>query len=46
LLAYVDRRSLPYRTCTLIVHDVRVVQATYGAIREIAGIDRPEGLDL
>jgi len=38
--------KLPYGTCKLVVNDVRIVQAIYGGIQELAGIERPEWLDL
>jgi hypothetical protein len=35
-----------YGTGRLAVHSTFVVQSIYGGIQEIAGIDRPEWLDL
>jgi len=40
------KNKLRYGTCKLVVSDVRVVQAIYGGIQELAGIERPEWLDL
>jgi hypothetical protein len=40
------RNKLPYGTCKLVVSDVRVVQAIYGGIQELAGIERPQWVDL
>ena len=39
-------RVLLYGTGRLVVHSTFVVQSIYGGIQEIAGIDRPEWLDL
>ena len=39
-------RVLLYGTGRLAVHSTFVVQSIYGGIQEIAGIDRPEWLDL
>lgn len=36
---------LPYGTCQLTVHDVRIAQHLYGAIQEYGGFERPEWLD-
>ncbi len=38
--------KLPYGTCRIVVGDTRIVQAIYGGIQELAGIERPEWLDL
>jgi len=38
------QNNLPYGTCRLMVHDVRIVQHLYGAIQEYGGFDRPEWL--
>ena len=39
-------RVLVYGTARVAVHSTFVVQSIYGGIQEIAGIDRPEWLDL
>ncbi len=36
--------KLPYGTCRLTVHDVRIAQHLYGAIQEYGGFERPEWL--
>jgi DNA-binding MarR family transcriptional regulator len=36
--------KLPYGTCRVTVHDVRIAQHLYGAIQEYGGFDRPEWL--
>jgi hypothetical protein len=38
------QNRLPYGTCRLMVHDVRIAQHLYGAIQEYGGFDRPEWL--
>jgi len=40
----IRKNTLPYGTCRLTVHDVRIVQHLYGAIQEYAGFERPEWL--
>ena len=40
------KNKLPYGTCRLTVYDVRVVQAIYGGIQELSGIERQEWLGL
>jgi hypothetical protein len=37
--------KLPYGTCRISVHDVRIAQHLYGAIQEYGGFSRPEWLD-
>ena len=37
---------LPYGTCALSVGDVRIVQAIYGAIQEISGLENTDWLNL
>lgn len=37
--------KLPYGTCTVTVHNSRIVQTIYGSIQEYGGFDRPEWLD-
>lgn len=41
-----DRRQnrLDHGLCTIVIHDVRLMQHIYGAIQEYAGIDKPEWL--
>ena len=34
------RNKLPYGTCSVTVHDTRIVQHIYGAIQEYGGFDR------
>jgi hypothetical protein len=36
--------KLPYGTCRVTVHDVRIAQHLYGAIQEYGGFERPEWL--
>jgi hypothetical protein len=38
------QNKLPFGTCRLTVHDVRIAQHLYGAIQEYGGFDRPEWL--
>jgi hypothetical protein len=38
------RGKLPYGTCRVTVHDVRIAQHLYGAIQEYGGFERPEWL--
>ena len=38
------QNKLPYGTCRLSVHDVRIAQHLYGAIQEYGGFERPEWL--
>jgi hypothetical protein len=38
------QNTLPYGTCRVMVHDVRIAQHLYGAIQEYGGFDRPEWL--
>jgi hypothetical protein len=38
------QNTLPYGTCRIRVHDVRIAQHLYGAIQEYGGFDRPEWL--
>jgi transcriptional regulator with XRE-family HTH domain len=38
------KNMLPYGTCRLSIHSVRVVQHIYGAIQEYGGFERPEWL--
>ena len=37
--------KLPFGTCSLRVHNTRIVQTIYGSIQEYGGFDRPEWLD-
>jgi hypothetical protein len=36
--------KLPFGTCRLTVHDIRIAQHLYGAIQEYGGFERPEWL--
>jgi hypothetical protein len=38
------QNTLPYGTCRLMVHDVRIAQHLYGAIQEYGGFERPAWL--
>lgn len=39
------QNRLPYGTCRITIHDVRIVQHLYGAIQEYGRFERPEWLD-
>ena len=40
------RNKLPYGVCRLVVGDVKIVQAIYGALQEFLGINRSEWIRL